>query len=445
MTTWIDIALNADTLAALGLPDIPYPFALEHLDRALAGGGTLPFADILAALREQHGDTPDDPAVSAAMHRLAELAGFPTHDTPTLRARIRGCLLAGAMGDALGAPVEFMHRDEILRRFGSRGITRYAPAYGRSGAITDDTQMTLFTAEGLLRAFVHDTLFRNAHYPGIAAQALLRWLHTQGEACDPAFDPDLIRSGWLVADRRLHARRAPGNTCLASLRAMQRWDQPAHNNSKGCGGVMRMAPVGVFALLREDEQPLGAAFELGTILAAQTHGHPSGNLSAGAFAVMIAALVAGCSLSDALRHAKTLLRTATSHEEVLAALEHAERLAASGGDRHACIRALGQGWVAEEALAIGVYCALVAEDVEDGIVLAVNHDGDSDSTGAIAGNLLGAIHGEETLPAAWREELELSDVITTIADDLHDFPSWFRTPDGDGFFMNAEVIDRYPA
>lgn len=66
--------------------------------------------------------------------------------------RATGCLLAGAAGDALGAPVEFINRAEILRQFGPNGISDYAPAYGGHGRITDDTQMTLFTAEGLLRA-----------------------------------------------------------------------------------------------------------------------------------------------------------------------------------------------------------------------------------------------------------------------------------------------------
>lgn len=69
----------------------------------------------------------------------------------TVQARFLGCLLGGAAGDALGAPVEFMSRAEILRRFGPKGIAQYAPAYGGLGTITDDTQMTLFTAEGLIR------------------------------------------------------------------------------------------------------------------------------------------------------------------------------------------------------------------------------------------------------------------------------------------------------
>jgi len=67
---------------------------------------------------------------------------------PDLADRFRGCLLAGAAGDTLGAPVEFMGLASIRDRFGPGGIRGLAPAYGREGgAITDDTQMTLFTAE----------------------------------------------------------------------------------------------------------------------------------------------------------------------------------------------------------------------------------------------------------------------------------------------------------
>jgi len=67
-------------------------------------------------------------------------------------AHIRGCLLGGAVGDALGAPIEFDDLAKIRSRFGPAGLRDYAPAYGRVDAFTDDTQMTLFTAEGLIRA-----------------------------------------------------------------------------------------------------------------------------------------------------------------------------------------------------------------------------------------------------------------------------------------------------
>ena len=96
------------------------------------------------------------------------------------------------------------------------------------------------------------------------------------------------------------------------------------------------------------------------------------------------------------------------------------------------LRRLGEGWVAEEALAIGVYCAASAvlssgideAAVRDALLLAVNHGGDSDSTGSIAGNLLGALVGDTGLPAAWRAKVELTDVIDEVAEDLATVPCW---------------------
>jgi ADP-ribosylglycohydrolase len=88
------------------------------------------------------------------------------------------------------------------------------------------------------------------------------------------------------------------------------------------------------------------------------------------------------------------------------------------------VEKLGGGWIAEEALAISIYCALVASDFENGVVLAVNHGGDSDSTGAITGNLLGALLGLDVIPQRWREPLELRDVIEHVADDLFEYPTW---------------------
>ncbi len=96
--------------------------------------------------------------------------------------RYRGCLLGGAVGDALGASVEFLSLGEIRARFGAAGIRDYAPAYGRIGAITDDTQMTLFTAEGLLRAHNRGTQKGIVHTPTVVHHAYLRWLETQSEA-----------------------------------------------------------------------------------------------------------------------------------------------------------------------------------------------------------------------------------------------------------------------
>ncbi len=295
--------------------------------------------------------------------------------------RFLGCLLGGAVGDALGAPVEFMNRAEILRRFGPNGITRYAPAYGGLGTLTDDTQMALFTAEGLIRGWVRGGFKGTTDYPGVTAHAYLRWLQTQGERPSCNIDSGTDESGWLFQQRQLHSLRAPGYTCLSALRAMKSPGEPARNDSKGCGGVMRIAPVGLFAWSLQQHGSPQDAFRLGAELAALTHGHPTGSLTGGVLAVLILALADGAPLPEALTASKAILRTKTAHEETLRAIELAEELAVSGLPHEEAIARLGEGWTAEEALAISVYCALIARDFRHGVILAVNHDGDSDSTG----------------------------------------------------------------
>jgi len=338
--------------------------------------------------------------------------------------RYRGCLLGGAVGDALGAPVEFMSRQEILGAFGPDGITEFAPAYGGIGTITDDTQMTLFTASGLIGGWVRGVTRGMGRLEGPVAGAYLRWLQTQEvePTCDMTPGPG--GPGWLFAQKALHSRRAPGNTCLSALRDMERRGIPASNNSKGCGGVMRVAPVGLFTLRWPSMRSPRHAFRLGTALAALTHGHPTGSLTGGVLAVLIYELANGATLRAALAVAKSNLMQHAGHEETLQAIEHAETLAASKVSPANGVDSLGEGWVAEEALAISIYCALIAQDFRQGVILAVNHDGDSDSTGAITGNLLGAQLGVEAIPPEWLEQLELRDVIAELADDLTQFPSW---------------------
>ena len=320
---------------------------------------------------------------------------------PALHARIVGCLLAGAVGDALGAPVEFLTLDRIRSRYGPAGLTGYDEAYGRRGAITDDTQMTLFGAEALLGDGEPITELREAY---------LRWLRTQE-------DPQPSGDG-LLAVRALHSTRAPGNTCLSALRATRGGavgtTRHPINDSKGCGGVMRAAPAGLVA---PDSH---RAFALGCDLAAITHGHPSGYLPAGTLATAVHRLARGATLDAALDTAAAELREWPGHEETRTALENARHLPAQGRPTPEDIESLGGGWTGEEALAIAVCAALSAADLSDGLLLAVNHSGDSDSTGALCGNLLGARDGATAVPAAWRDELELRELIENLAGRLAD-------------------------
>jgi ADP-ribosylglycohydrolase len=182
------------------------------------------------------------------------------------------------------------------------------------------------------------------------------------------------------------------------------------NESKGCGGVMRIAPAGF---------PPGQPFRTGCELAAITHGHPTGWLAAGYLAQLVHEVAEGASLDEGAVRALDVLRRQPGHEETARAVERALWLSRSPRGSAAEIESIGGGWVGEEALAIGLYAAMVAENFEHGVLLAVNHSGDSDSTGSVAGSLLGLVLGEQAIPRRWVERLELRDVIEQVADDLH--------------------------
>lgn len=340
---------------------------------------------------------------------------------------LAGCMLGGAVGDALGAPVEFLSLDEIRRRFGPDGVTGVENVLDAGegddvARFTDDTQMTLFTAEGLLRA---DSRFADrgiCDVRGVIHRAYLRWLYTQGietKSYDAGLEGHI--DGWLVTVPGLSARRAPGATCISALSR----GRPT-KDSKGCGGVMRVAPVGLMA-------DAGSSFELGCDSAAITHGHPSGFLSAGCLALMITKIIEGNSLRDAIEASVEELKKHPDHEECLEHVLAAEEIAAdeTASPGHETVERLGKGWVAEEALAISIYCSIVAgDDFARGVRLAINHSGDSDSTGAITGNILGALLGRGAIPEGWIERLEMRDVIEEVAADLlsgfREEPGWWQ-------------------
>lgn len=364
---------------------------------------------------------------------------------PELKRRWRGCLIGGAVGDALGAPVEFKSLEEIRAELGPGGVHGYLEAFGRFGAITDDTQMAMFTTEGLLRAYTHGALQGSVDVAAIVDHAYLRWLHTQRSSApvQPVLD------GWLVNETALYASRVPGATVMQSLQRKQFPGERPRNHSKGAGGAMRVAPVGLYcARLHEgmsDERVARHALELGAEIASLTHGHPTGQLAAGAVAALVALLARGRALAEALDLACALLERRPGHDETLAAIVRARELAAAGPASADQIARLGEGWIAEEAVAIAVYSALAAGEFDAGVRLAVNHDGDSDTTGAIAGNLLGVLHGIESIPTRFTNGLELVDALVALADDLATFPLWPVGEFQPASDLSEHWLERYPA
>ena len=357
---------------------------------------------------------------------------------------IRGCLMAGAVGDALGYVVEFMSRESILARYGDKGITKFDITPEGKALVSDDTQMTLFTANGMLMGITRGDMRGIGGAPeNYVSGAYLDWYYTQTGKKREIFAHDWHYT-WLRDLPELAHRRAPGNTCLAACEAMY-YGMDVENNSKGCGGIMRVAPM---ALLSVGYLVRGERFysvdemdKAGAETARVTHKHPLGFLPAAMLTHLLYKLVP-MSVEAVREEFEQLVEDTIEaldniykgefeeYKRYLADLTRkAVALAGNGRSDADNIRSLGEGWTGEEAWGIALYCAMrYADSVEDAIMAAVNHDGDSDSTGSICGNIMGAIHGYETIKRQrlfcpqgkeLEQTLELSNIILTLADDLY--------------------------
>ena len=336
--------------------------------------------------------------------------------------KFRGCLIGGAVGDALGYTVEFYDASTIFSRYGKKGITEYDLVKGVA-QISDDTQMTLFTANGLLlgktRGMTRGVM---GSYPSYVAFCYKDWLRTQSEKYRPNID---AAYSWLMNSPELYARRAPGGTCILAIQdgANGTIDKPI-NQSKGCGGVMRVAPIGLY--FEAEKLYIDKIDMIGAEVAALTHGHELGYIPAAGLVHIVQLLSHNedISLLDAVLDMKEALQRQfydKSHlAEQIELIDKAIELSESDINDLDAIEELGEGWVAEETLAIALYCSLkYSDDFEKAIIASVNHSGDSDSTGAVTGNILGAYLGLKGIPQKYLDNLELKDVILDMADDLY--------------------------
>ncbi|MFE5209937.1 ADP-ribosylglycohydrolase family protein [Streptomyces sp. NPDC056600] len=321
------------------------------------------------------------------------------------RSRVRGVVLGSAVGDALGAPLDGLTPGAIVAAHGPEGLAAPVPAYGRLGAVTDVTQLSLFTVDGLIRAQVRrDT--GAWHPPSDLHRAWRRWAVTQDD-----WGPDERREGdgWLAREEWLYARRDPHGPTLLALRA-ESMGTPAEPRNPRERGPHAAARSAAFGLLVGWDPRLVA--QLAVECAAQTHGHPTACLAAGAYAVTVHGLARGEALPQAVRTAIGAVEPWAGHQEVVKALEAA--LAGAEEPPHPLEADAG----ADEVLGAAVRCALDGEDVRHALCLAVNLGGPASVTGALAGGLLGALHGETALPPAWLAELEGRPTLVVLADDF---------------------------
>ena len=370
---------------------------------------------------------------------------------------VRGSLIGGAAGDALGYAVEFNHYSGIIAKYGQSGITEYKLVNGVA-EISDDTQMTLFTANGLLMGLTRKFMRGIGQAPEYYVEyAYQDWFDTQMKSYESVMEQDdkycSNRYTWLSALPELYTRRAPGNTCMIAISEMKEGRTP-QNNSKGCGGVMRVAPWPLFCACHEVRYGIEEIDVAGGEIARLTHKHPLGWIPAILMTHIIYRIVKdggfeGLDKVSAVNHFIVIVNEAldllpslvvrnivsdvtwdqeksigevfqNDVERQRELIERALTLAENELSDVDNISRLGEGWVGEETLAIAIYAvARHIDSFEDALIAAVNHDGDSDSTGAVAGNIIGAIIGYDAIPDKFKKNLELHDVILAIADDLH--------------------------
>ena len=338
-----------------------------------------------------------------------------------------GCLLGGAIGDAFGAPVKFMKYEEIQKLYGEEGIHELIQTSDRGKVIiTDDTQLTMFTAEGLLRSIVRANQKQitktRKDTAMIIFRAYLRWLYTQGLSTpnwgSKAYD------GWIVQIKKLHGYREPGITCITSLGKgiMGTLEKPL-NDSKRCGTVIRTAPIG----LVENEEDV---FNIGCRVGAITHGHPTAYLASGVLSAFIFYLLEGYSLEEGIGKSVEELKTYRNHEECLEAIELAKKGDPARGD----VESFGDGFSAQDALGMAIYCSLCyPNNFEAALKLAINQSGNSNSAAAITGNILGTYLGISKIDEQLIQALDLQKELSKLAEDLY-----IR------FESNEEWIIRYP-
>lgn len=334
------------------------------------------------------------------------------------RETCRAVMLGAACGDALGAPTEFLHMDGIRERFGYAGIQELAQT---SGLYTDDTAMLIALAEGLLDA--------RAWADGVSSRPELEMARPTGVM--PHVAKRFVE--WSKSDQ---TGRAPGVTCMGGCRNMAKgvsWQESGITDSKGCGGIMRVAPVG---LLYSDAKTI---LEIAKAQCTCTHGHPSAYQAAqlGALAVNL--------LSDPTYDPAHLLDTLQVQLALLPEpdptltdllwrvrgaldLVHIDEDTPHGiQQRTACgPKNLGEGWHGDASLASALFCFLLAYERGEGYVETVrygaNTDGDSDSIACIGGAFAGAFWGlgKRGVPASWIDRVENTGYLLTLANRLYE-------------------------
>lgn len=334
----------------------------------------------------------------------------------------RGCLLGGAIGDALGYTVKTEAYEEIEEKYGNEGI-RLCELSKNKARISCNTQLTLFTADGLLQAEAR-RIHSKSDYRESMLKAYKNWCRTQPESNGPKYtiDENLseVYSSWLLRIPELYSERYIKEASLKEIKACCRENLTNHvNSSKDCGGLTRVAPIGLYFC-----SPSLAA-EIAAENAVLTNGHPLGYIPAASLAYFISLCCAKPEMKlreliiNTLREMDCIYQGNKYLDCFLEIMVKAVLLSKENKLDEECIREIGKGWSAEETLAIAVFCALRHENnFEDAIFAAVNHNGNRAATGSVLGTILGVYLGYKAIPKRFVQKLELKKQLMIFAEDL---------------------------
>ncbi len=294
--------------------------------------------------------------------------------------RCQGVLLGLAVGDALGAPLEFQSAEEIVRDYDGpvRDMLGGGSHGWQPGEWTDDTAMAVCVAEGILSQGRFDA--------ADVAERFLRW----------------FQSG----------PRNVGNTISAAMRALacgERWDRAgrwAHDHlsgkTGGNGAIMRCAPIAMLDY-RFPERLLEDSVNSAII----THWDPRARYGAAALNLAIAALIREEPLEEALRVAAAGVQAVCP--EIAGLFE-----TAGLGERSA----LCPSGEATDTLRLALWCLVRTTSFEEALIATVNLGGDADTDGAVCGALAGARYGLAAIPARWLEPLRERERLLRLATQI---------------------------
>lgn len=331
---------------------------------------------------------------------------------------IYNCILGGVIGDALGYPVRDLEYDIIIKNYGKSGIDKIELDCDNRARITDNTQLTIFTIDALIRTYTKYYLYNKTGMGVINTYtAYLRWQYNQGRKIPNTRDIDFLNDNYLMNYQELKYERCAENYTKEILcNEIQKDKLEGTNDNKGYLCLTKTAPIGL-VFYKDDED----AFEMAVKIAKITHGHPSAYISCGILSVIIANLLKGENLNDSIQKALNIARNKKDSKEVIQKINFAYRMSKDKYHYAEKLDDFGLCDKADDLLAAAIYICLIFEDkdISDALIFSVNNNCLSNNIASVVGNILGLYKGLDIISTQWSKKIELYDLYKSLSFDLY--------------------------